>query len=103
MSCYSINIDLEGFSKLDIAETSAISDSTVIILLSSSSSNKLFDYYSSVKDLILNRNRIILLIDEHNSNIDKQIAMLMVSYGKYDIYRISDINDIDTDYMETII
>lgn len=103
MSSYSINIDLEGFSKIDISETPAISDSTVIILLSSSSSNKLFDYYSSVKDLILNRNRIILLIDEHNSNIDKQIAMLMVSYGKYDIYRISDINDIDTDYIETII
>lgn len=104
MTNYSINLDIDTFNRIDIKSVSNIADSIVVVLLNNSTNNKLFDYYSSVKELILNRNRVILLMDSlSNSNIDKQISMLMVSYGKYDIYRIEDIKSVDFEYMAGIL
>ena len=104
MTNYSINLDIDTFNRIDIKSVSNITDSIVAVLLNNSTNNKLFDYYSSVKELILNRNRVILLIDSlSNSNIDKQISMLMVSYGKYDIYRIEDIKSVDFEYVGGIL
>lgn len=100
---YSINIDIDGYNKIEIKDASGISDSNVVIVLNNSTNNRLFDYYSSVKDMILNRNRVILLIDSFTSNIDKQISMLMVSYGKYDIYRVDNIANIDSGYINKLL
>ena len=77
MSNYVINTDIEQFERVDIKNSSDISDSIVVIVLNSSTNNKLFDYYSAVKDLIINRNRVLLLIDGNTTNIDKQISMLI--------------------------
>ena len=100
---YSINIDIDGYNKIEIKDASGIADSNVVIVLNNSTNNRLFDYYSSVKDMILNRNRVILLIDSFTSNIDKQISMLMVSYGKYDIYRVDNIANIDSAYINKLL
>ena len=103
MGNYVINTDIEQFERVDIKNSSDISDSIVIIVLNSSTNNKLFDYYSAVKDLIINRNRVLLLIDGNTTNIDKQISMLMISYAKYDIYRIEDMSSLDFEYVAKLI
>lgn len=103
MGNYVINTDIEQFERIDIKNSSDISDSIVIIVLNSSTNNKLFDYYSAVKDLIINRNRVLLLIDGNTTNIDKQISMLMISYAKYDIYRIEDMSSLDFEYVAKLI
>ena len=53
---YSINIDIDGYNKIEIKDASGIADSNVVIVLNNSTNNRLFDYYSSVKDMILNSN-----------------------------------------------
>ena len=103
MGNYVINTDIEQFERVDIKNSSDISDSIVVIVLNSSTNNKLFDYYSAVKDLIINRNRVLLLIDGNTTNIDKQISMLMISYAKYDIYRIEDMSSLDFEYVAKLI
>ena len=102
---YSVNIELDGYTKTNIEdkELDSLTDSTVVIVLDSESNAKLYEYYCTVKNLIINNNRLIMLLDGDRSKIRKQICMLMVSYNKYDIYRIDNMSIVDNDYISNIL
>lgn len=81
--------EFDTFNMSNDSEVDNISDTNVIVVVSSSSDDKLYEYYTSLKKLILNRNKVIIWIDEENkSTIRKQLCMLAVSYGVYDIYSL---------------
>ncbi len=102
---YSVNIDLDDYSKKSIEDTEldSLRDSTVIVKLDNESNAKLYEYYCTVKNLIVNNNKVVVLLDGDKSRIRKQICMLMVSYNKYDIYRLEDFSIVDNNYISTIL
>jgi len=103
---YGVNLHgIANISEIDIEDSSIIDikNSTVIIVLDKESSNKLYRYYTVVKNLIIHENRVILIMDEDKSKIRKQICMLLVNYNKYDIYRVDDMSLVDDDYIKEVI
>lgn len=104
MDKYTINHDIEGIPRLDIVDNELLDlkNSLVVVVLSEDSNGKLYSYYSSIRQLIINNNRILLLLDGHKSRIRKQISMLLMSYRMYDIYTIDDLKSIDKSYIESL-
>ncbi len=105
MTNYLVGLKLEGFETLEIEDKRLreIKDSTVVIALREDSNGKLYQYYASLKRLILNGNRTILLIVGSESKIKLQLCMLMASYEKYDMYNIDDAARLTKDYINIII
>lgn len=105
MEDYIIGLKLDGLTYMDIDDTSIsdIKNSNVVIVLSSDSSDKLSIYYTKIRNLIINNNRIILILDGSKSKIRKTISMLLASYRKYDIYTIDDISIVDREYINSLI
>lgn len=102
---YIIGLNVEGLTRLDIEDTSVsnLKNSNIAIVLSSDSSDRLAIYYSTIRTLIINNNRVILILDGNKSKIRKTISMLLASYRKYDIYTIDDISIIDKEYITSLI
>ena len=101
---YTVNFSVEGADELDIASERLTGEtgSTVYVLLNEESNNRLYDYYASVKTLILKGNRVILFLSEDRSKIGTQIAMLLVSYRQYDIYRIEKESLLTSEYLREV-
>ena len=101
---YIINHDVDGFERIDIADNrlSTCKDCTVIIVLDEESNNGLHSYYNAVRDIIVNGNRLFIVMVDVESRIRKQICMLAASYRNYHIYSVEDKSDIDSEYIETI-
>ena len=97
---YTINFKCKDFDNVDILKTDVLSNENIIILLNNTCDNSLKNYYTQVRKLILNNNRLIIL--NKGSGIIKQIGMLMCLYEKYDIYDIED-NQLNTDYLSTLL
>lgn len=101
---YSIGIALDNYDMIDItdSELDTLKGDDIIILLDERSSSMLHEFYSKVRNLIVNGNKVILLLDGEKSKIRKHISMLLVSYNNYHIYRVENVSDIDKEYIETI-
>lgn len=98
------NKEIIGYEAINITDNSLMEmkDNLVIILLDDKSNNMLYEYYLKVRELILNRNKIILILDGSKSRIRKQIGMLLVSFRNYNIYTIDDIDSIDRAYLDAL-
>lgn len=96
------NIDNMQTLRLDDEQLPSLRDSLVVVVLTNESNGKLYNYYSVTRQLIINNNRLILILDGHTSRIRKQISMLLMSYRIYDIYTIDDLASIDKDYIESL-
>lgn len=103
MQRYSIGIKLDGYQETDVDTDEVIKDSLVVLMLSEESNGRLYDYYTFVKGLIVNNNRIILLMDDKKSKIRKQICMLLASYRLYDMYKVEDVNNVTESYIESLL
>lgn len=105
MTIYVVGLEIDGLTNLEIKREAVanVFDSVVIISLDDSSNGQLYEYYNSVRTLIMNRNRVILLTVAGESRIRKQISMLMASYGRYDIYSIDSISGVDSEYISALI
>lgn len=93
-----------GFESLDIIDEkiSNLKNELVVMLLDDKSNGRLYDYYSKTRELLVNNNKIILILDGATSRIRKQIGMLLVSYRNYNIYTIDDISSIDSSYISAL-
>ena len=99
---YTVNFSV-GYEQKDIKETKEIKDSTILVYLDSSVNKKLFEYYYYLKAMILNNNRVIIILDNYTCGIEKQLCMLMVSYNRYDIYRVLEQKDLTSEYIESLL
>lgn len=101
---YSVGIALDNYDLvgLDSKELGNSISNDVVIVLGESSSNQLHEYYTTIRRLIIRNNNVKLILDGDRSKIRKHISMLMTSYGRYDIYRVDDINEIDDEFIRTI-
>lgn len=101
---YSIGIALDNYDMLDITsnEIETLHGDTIIVLLDDKSNTMLHEYYSGVRKLIINGNKVMVILDGDKSKIRKHISMLMVSYDMYDIYNVTDVSDIDNEYIQTL-
>lgn len=102
---YIINADVTGCEKVDIVDEilNECKDSTVVIVLDEDSNNCLHTYYNAVRSLMINKNRLIIIMVGAESKIRKQLCMLAASYRNYDIYSVENKSDIDSEYIETVI
>lgn len=100
-----VNFSVDGYSKLDILDDKLVEcrDSTVIIALDESTSNSLYDYYNTVRNLLIHKNRVIVVVIGEESKIRKQICMLAASYRNYDIYSVLDKGSLNSEYIETLL
>jgi len=106
MKKYVVGINLEGYKNIDISDNDtikSIKESIVIVLLDSNSNNKLQAYYKGLKQLILNGNRPVLLMLNEESNIRKQLCMLMALYEKNDMYTVQSKNLLTQGYVEEML
>ena len=104
MERYIIGKYIDGLEllEMDSDRVKEIEDRVVVVVLGNESNGKLYSYYVMVKGLLMRRNRVILLLDGNVSRIRKQISMLLVSYGGYDIYTVDSLDDIDSKYIDKL-
>jgi len=102
---YLINAEVVSYKTLDIKaeELSTITGDTVIIVLDEQTSSYLYDYYNTVRTLLINKNRVILVMIDSESKIRKQLCMLAVSYRNYDIYSVKSKDNINSEFIETVL
>lgn len=102
---YTVNIDIENLENVDInaPELDNLKNDSVLIWLSTESNTRLYEYYLSIKDLLVHGNRVILLMDGEKAIIRKQICMLLATYQNYDIYNIKDKDLINFDYVMSLL
>lgn len=102
---YIVNIDIENLDKVDISspELANLKNDSVLIWLSTESNARLYEYYLSVKGLLVNGNRVLLLMDGEKSMIRKQICMLLATYQNYDMYIIKDKDLVNFDYVMSLL
>ena len=102
---YTINCTVSTFEPLSIEglDISKITQSIVSVVLDKNTNDKLHMYYNTIRELILNRNRVIAILVGEESNIRKSICNLLASYHCYDIYEVDSLNKINKEYLETVI
>lgn len=104
MGKYTVNIELNGFERTDIASSALEnSNNTVIILLDSSTNDKLCEYYTKVGDMLAKGTKVYIITLNNESSIQRQICSLLVSYRNYNIYCVDNIMSITSEYVENII
>ena len=100
---YKLNGNYIEFNIEDIEELSIIRNSQVLVILNSNSDNKLFEYYSGLKTILKNNNKLVIILDSDNkSAIRKTICMLSVSMGCYNIYDCSMV-DLTEEYVKSLL
>ena len=94
---------IEGAINYNIEDNrlSNIKNDTIVIIINKDAT-ELYLYYHTIKTLLLNNNRVILIIN-NKSNMIKHICMLMVLYKRYDIYVIEDESILDIEHIEVLI
>ena len=102
---YLVNVEVDGYKTLDImdSEFESCSKDTVAVVLDEQTSNYLYNYYTVIRNLLINKNRVILIMVDGESKIRKQLCMLTASYKNYDIYTVKSKDNIDSEYIETIL
>lgn len=104
MEKYIINHQVQGYIDLstDGETIHSLRDSLVITVLDENSNGKLYSYYSGIRSLIVNNNKVILLLIGSAAHFRKQLSMLLVSYGNYNVYTLDEKAIIDREYLATI-
>lgn len=104
MEKYVINHVIAGYHETFISDPKLLSgdDKIIVLVLDNTTSNKLREYYNSVRDILLSRNKLITIIVGKDSNIRKPIANLMATYRNYNIYKVSSAMTVDRDYAEAL-
>lgn len=104
MERYIIGYDIDGYNNIDIDsdELLDIKECLVVVVLGEESNGRLYSYYSNIRNLIINNNKIILLLLESKSYIRKQISMLLMSYRNYNIYTVDTLDIVDKDYINEL-
>lgn len=109
MGRFIINADIDGIDRRDIDDKklSLEEGNTIIIVVDDNlvdEEQKIFHlYYNKVREFILSRNRVILLVVGNGDNeLGKALATLMCSYSCYDIYYLDSADILTRDYIETV-
>lgn len=106
MANYIINgtEDIKAFINTNIDDERLFSkDANVILILDEGTNEKLYDYYNNVLRLIIESNKLVILIVGKEVKIRKAICNLMASYRNYNMYLVEDRDIIDEDYLSNII
>ena len=103
MNTYLVNFELMGYKTITLEEATEMDSSNIIIFIDTDVNNSIKDYYNRIKELIISRNRVILVtIGEDKNEVGKALGALMCSYNKYDIYSVESKEIIDSNYIEII-
>ena len=104
MARYTVNHDIAESDRREITdeELTLGEQGLVVVVLDKSTNDQLYSYYNKVLELILSKNRLILIMVGSESNIRKPICTLMCSYRCYDMYSVDSVNIIDKDYIENL-
>ena len=104
MANYIVNHSIKGFSRREITDTELKSGDggVVVVVLDKSTSDQLYNYYNRILDLVLSKNKIILIMLGVESNIRKTICTLMCSYRCYDIYSVDSLDIVGAEYIENL-
>ena len=104
MARYIVNGKISGMESKQVTDKELVEtkDSLVVVILDSGTSDKLYEYYSSIKNIILSGNKLVLINVARESNISKTISTLLSSYRCYNIYEVSNISLITEEYINDI-
>lgn len=107
MQVYACGYKLSGeYTEFNIgkeSELKGIKNSLVLVLINSNANDKLLEYYSGIKTIIRNNNKLVIVLDSDNkSTIRKTLCMLAVSMGCYNIYDCS-MSDLTEDYVKSLL
>lgn len=104
MDKYIVNYNIQGLLRKQITdkELTEGEDNLVVVVLDKSTNDQLYTYYNRIRDIILSKNKVILIIVGEESDISKPISMLMGAYRKYDIYKVESLDYVDSSYIDEI-
>lgn len=104
MNKYIVNHDIEGMVRKNIsdAELKEGTENLVVVVLDSSTEESLKEYYNNITDILLSKNKLVIIIIQDESDIGVHIANLACLYKCYNIYEVSNRGIIDKDYMERV-
>lgn len=101
MARYSVNCEIVGIDNVDILDGRLTegSNNTIVMVLNKDTDNKLDVYYNRVIDILVSKNKLILIIVGEESSISKPICNLMCVYRNYNIYNVLNLDVIDSEYI----
>lgn len=101
MEKYIVNNNMHGYTKLDINEYTkdSVKDSLVVLIIDETCVELINKYYTALNNLLSNRNRVIMVGIGDENNAFRVLASLMITYRRYDIYFVSDEEDISASYL----
>ena len=97
---YSININLKGYKNVELGKN-GLENETVVVYIDKSCEDEKVQYYTYVKELLRNSNKLILIYKEDGNSIYKLLSMLMCMFGQYSIYK--DTGFINSDYIDVLL
>lgn len=104
MGVYLVGYDIDGYEVRDIEDEVLIgSGNTVVIVLSKDIKERLNVYYRVIKDIILNNNKLVLIVLGDRVKEIRQLCNLAVSYGCYNIYNVLDTSLLDKEYIDKVV
>lgn len=106
MSKYIVNHTVDGYETIpDITDERLVNSegNDIIVVLDESTSSRLRDYYNSITDILLTRNKLCIIVVGKESKIRKPICTLSSTYRNYNLYKVDSKIVITTEYLDTII
>lgn len=97
----SINIDIAGFQGIQLEDE--VKSSNIVVVLDDTTKGKLYEYYTNIKKFLTNGNRIYLVVVKDETDIDKSIETLCITYDNYDIYEVDDRSRVTEGYVQSIL
>lgn len=104
MARYIVNTDVHNLERLEITDERLYSGdgNTVVVMLDAETDGKLHEYYNGILNVLLSRNKLILVLLGEGLELRKPICNLMTSYRNYNIYEISSKDILDEEYIKEI-
>lgn len=105
MGNYIVNHSINGLDNKKINDIEIVTGAgnNIVVVLDDSTKDSLNVYYNKIVEIILSNNKLIVIGVGEESNIERAIFTLMCSYRCYNIYKVDNKQDIDKEYIDTII
>lgn len=97
---------LEGFVSSNVTshEVMQATNSTVVMYLDSNADDRFTDYYKGIKAVLQNNNNsLLVLLDDLDPSLINCIVNLCLLYGCYNIYKLTDLAQLNKNYVAELL
>lgn len=104
MEKYIVNSKMPGYTSVEITDDKLKQGNCLaVIILMDTTKEMLFDYYSTIRHIIINSGRVVLIGVGKDCNIFFPIATMMTQYCAYDIYMLDSLDILTSSYVERLL